>query len=75
MFFLMTNKTFFETLVNMGALMIINEFDDIAGKFFLIHIQTFNHEIFENEDFMVFNVEKRNLETAYYYVTLYTVIF
>ena len=56
-FFLMTNKTFLETLVNMGALMVINEFDDMSGKFLLIHIQTFKHEILENDDFMVFDVE------------------
>ena len=74
-FFLMSNKTFLDTLVNMGALMIINEFDDMSGKLFLMYIQTFYHEILENENFMVFDVEKRNLQTAYYYVTFYNIFF
>ena len=36
--FLITNESFFDTLINMGAVMIINEFDDIFGKLLIIRL-------------------------------------
>ena len=51
-FFLITNDSFFDTLINMGAVMIINEFDDIFGRILIIRLQTFEHEILWHEEFM-----------------------
>jgi hypothetical protein len=36
--FLITIESFLDTLVNMGAIMIINEFDDIFGKLLIIRL-------------------------------------
>lgn len=53
----------------MSALLVINELDDIFGKFLIIRLQTFHHKILESDDFMEFDIEQENLEAAYYYMT------
>lgn len=40
----------------MGALLIINEFDDIFGKILLIRLKVFNYDVLTRDDFMVFEV-------------------
>ena len=43
--YLATNVTFFDTLINMGAILVINEFDEIYGRVFMIHLKTFHMDM------------------------------
>ena len=53
--FLMLQEEFNEMLINIGALVIINEFDNMTGKIFLMHLTSFHREITLQDDFLVFD--------------------
>jgi hypothetical protein len=53
--FIMLLDEFNEMLINVGSLVIINEFDNIMGKIFLMHLTTFHREIISQDDFLVFD--------------------
>ena len=63
-------------LINMTALVIINEFDNIMGKVFMMHLTCFHREIIQSDDFLVFDgVEQWHYENAYYNCMLMIVDF
>ena len=43
--FIMLLDEFNEMLINIGALVIINEFDNMMGRIFLMHLTCFHREI------------------------------
>ena len=53
--FLMHLSQFNEMLINISALMIINEFDNVMGKIFLMHLKSFHLEITLSESFLIFD--------------------
>ena len=70
-FYLITLQSVTDCLVNMAALVIINEFDNIAGNLFRIFLDT-QGEI--PEDFLQFQKIKIDMEISYNYCQISVII-
>ena len=54
-------------LINISALLIINEFDNLMGKIFIMHLKSFHLEITLSECFLIFDkVEPSHYQQAYF---------
>lgn len=63
-----------QVLIDTGALLVLNDFDNILGEFFLIHLSCLYNEIEGQDSFLTFEVSKR-AATLFYYSLEWMVIF
>lgn len=58
--FLLTMTSFTNVLINMGALTVINEFDNYIGQWFLLQLKTYQREHTDDKNFLVFdNIDQK----------------
>ena len=53
--FILLIEEFSEVIINMSALLIINELDKIFGNFFMQRLRAYHKEIIKQENFMQFD--------------------
>ena len=47
-----------DCLIDLGALLTINEIDNIIGEFFILHLKTYYSDLADNENFLKFDIDK-----------------
>ena len=72
--FLTANKTILNVLINMGAILVINEMDEIYGKLLVMHIRTYYNDVINQDDFLKFQCEEKDLEVSYIYCLSFIVV-
>ena len=60
-------RQFVDCLIDLSALLIVNEIDNIFGKFFMMHLKTFHEDVISRENFLKFESTKKHKQVAYYY--------
>jgi len=68
-------RTITDCFVNVGAVVIINDLDNLMGKLFKLHLKTYHEEMAEHENLLRFEITRRDKEIAYIWTMSFLILF
>ena len=61
-----------DCLIDIGALLTINEIDNIIGEFFILHLKTYYSDLVDDQSFLKFDIDKNQTKVAYQWCIVFS---